>query len=176
MRRLAIILAPILIVCGLVMHFRGCAWSGNDKFQPLPPDRETTTTNAPSKFPVAVDPAQVGTYPWAVKSGAGYFYDEVLEYRVWIHPQQGGARLNEGNVYFRAFATYENAKQFSEFTKGAEEPLVLIRQLEYVNEPQVGVFEHVTEVRLTEWKVEWLKNSKRGPTSISDFLAAHKKQ
>jgi hypothetical protein len=50
------------------------------------------------------------------------------------------------------------------------------RQLEHVNEPQEGVFEHVKQVRLTEWKVGWLKSSKRGPTSIPDFLAAHEKK
>ena len=36
----------------------------------------------PSDFPIAIDPNQVGKYPAYTKSGAGYFYDDVLEYRV----------------------------------------------------------------------------------------------
>ena len=35
-----------------------------------------------SKYPIAVAPERVGKFPAIVKSGAGYFYDEVLEYRV----------------------------------------------------------------------------------------------
>ena len=46
-----------------------------------------------SKFPLALDPTQVGTFPGQTKSGAGYFYDEVLEYRVWLHPEKGARRL-----------------------------------------------------------------------------------
>ena len=42
----------------------------------------------PSDFPLAVDPERVGSYPVDAKSGAGYFYDDVLEYRVWVHPEQ----------------------------------------------------------------------------------------
>jgi len=36
-----------------------------------------------------MNPNKVGTYPALAKSGAGYFYDEILEYRVWIHPADG---------------------------------------------------------------------------------------
>jgi hypothetical protein len=48
--------------------------------------------------------------------------------------------------------------------------LVLVRQLEWINEPKPGEFEHKREERITEWRVEWLEN-KRGVDSISDFLA-----
>ena len=34
---------------------------------------------------------RVGSFPAATKSGGGYFYDEVLEYRVWLHPERGAA-------------------------------------------------------------------------------------
>ncbi|MBK1884623.1 GCN5 family acetyltransferase [Luteolibacter pohnpeiensis] len=124
---------------------------------------------------MAVDPALVGSYPSKTHSGAGYFYDDVLEYRVWIDPQSGGERLNAGSDYFKAFATYEEALKYSQSTKGAESPLVLVRQLEHVNEPKKGIFEHVKGERLTEWQVEWLAESKRGPNSIPDFLAKHRK-
>jgi hypothetical protein len=124
-----------------------------------------------SKFPIAIDPRRVGSFPGETKSGAGYFYDEVLEYRVWLHPERGAQRLAGDADYFAAFARYENAMEYSARTDGAEEPLVLIRQRESVNEPTPGTFTWEKTERLTEWQVEWLKGSLRGPTSIADFLA-----
>ena len=64
-----------------------------------------------SQFPIAIEPTKVGWYPAFTKSGAGYFFDGVLEYRVWIHPRDGGPELEEGdaNVYYCAFPSYEEA-------------------------------------------------------------------
>ena len=122
----------------------------------------------PSAYPIAVDLAKVGEYPALTKSGGGYFYDDVLEYRVWVHPG--------GDDYYCAFATYEEAKRFSEGTARAEEPLVLVRQLEHVNEPKPSVFEHVKRERITEWRVEWLQGTKRGPDSIRNLLEEKRKE
>jgi len=124
-----------------------------------------------SKFPLAVAPSRVGSFPGKTKSGAGYFYDEVLEYRVWLHPERGAQRLAGDEDYYAAFARYESAVEYSARTKGAEEPLVLIRQRESVNEPTPGTFTWEKTERLTEWQVGWLKGSLRGPNSIADFLA-----
>jgi hypothetical protein len=124
-----------------------------------------------SKFPMAKDPGRVGSFPGRTKSGAGYFFDEVLEYRVWLHPERGARRLAGDEDYYAAFARYENALEYSARIEGAEEPLVLIRQREYVNEPTPGTFTWEKTERLTEWQVKWLKGSLRGPTSIADFLA-----
>lgn len=128
-----------------------------------------------SRFPIAVEPAKVGWYPALAKSGAGYFYDNVLEYRVWIHPRDGGPELEEGdaNVYFCAFPSYEEALKFSEETPGAESPLVLVIQNEHINEPEPGKFIRVVGERITEWRVKWLEGTKRGPTTIDDFLEAN---
>jgi hypothetical protein len=126
-----------------------------------------------SKFPTAVDPSWVGTFPGSTKSGAGYFYDEVLEYRVWLHPERGARRLAGDQDYFAAFARYEAASQYSTQTSGAEQPIVLVRQREYVNEPDPGTFEWKKTERITEWQVQWLQDSHREPNSIPDFLAAH---
>lgn len=115
-----------------------------------------------SRFPVAVDVGKVGHYPALTKSGGGYFYDEVLEYRVWVH----AGRSDE----FRAFPTIESAEQFASTTKGAETPLVLILQREHIDEPEPGKYVHVKGDRITEWQVEWLADSKRGPNSIPEFL------
>ena len=118
-----------------------------------------------SAYPVATDPKKVGTYPALAKSGGGYFYDDVLEYRVWITPRSGG------DDHFEAFATYEEAEHFAQRTTGSEKPLVLVRQFEHVNEPRKGVYEHVKGERLTEWVPAWLKGTKRGEDSIAKFLA-----
>ena len=115
-----------------------------------------------SAYPIAVNLKKVGKYPALTKSGAGYVYDDVLEYRVWIH--------TDDDDYYHAFATYEEAKHFSEKTDRAEEPLVLVIQHEHINEPEPGVYEHVKGDRLTEWRVEWLDSSKRGPDTIANFL------
>lgn len=128
-----------------------------------------------TKFPVPAEPEKVGTYPALVKSGAGYFYDEVLEYRVWLHPERGAFRRNGGNDYFVAFAQYERALVFSQRSKGAEEPIVLIRQSKYINESIPGKFEVVNGERLTEWQVQWLVGSKRTPGAIERFMKEHKK-
>jgi predicted CopG family antitoxin len=129
-----------------------------------------------SLYPSAYKPCKVGKYPAFVKSGGGFFYDEVLEYRVWIHPECGGEDIYNGSDYFYSFATYEEALDFSKSANGAEEPLVLVLQREYINEPELNQFIHIKEKRITEWQTEWLKDSKRNKDSISNFLIEHKKR
>jgi hypothetical protein len=124
-----------------------------------------------SQYPVAVTPEKVGTYPGETKSGAGYFYDEVLEYRVWMSPKTGAAPLANGSAYFAAFAQYEAALVYSRATPGAEEPLVLVLQRESINEPTPGHYVVDKKQRITEWQVKWLRGSKRTATSIEEFLA-----
>lgn len=69
------------------------------------------------------------------------------------------------------FATYAEALAFSRRTEGAEAPLALIRQLEYIDEPNPGEYRHVKEVRITEWPVEFLRRPRRMQNTIPDFLA-----
>lgn len=121
-------------------------------------------------YPDAIDQDMVGEYPAATKSGGGYFFDHILEYRVWCHPERGAEDFHEGNDYYYPFATYREAAEFSAATKGAELPLVLVRQLEWVNEPEPGVFEHKKGERVTEWKPEWLSRGARKPGAIEAFL------
>src|SRR4051794_6533189 len=73
-----------------------------------------------SSYPVAIDPSRVGTYSGKVKSGAGLFYDHILEYRVWMHPERGARKLAGDDDYFAAFACYESAMTFSNENAGAE--------------------------------------------------------
>jgi len=124
-----------------------------------------------SSFPIAADPSRVGTYSGRVKSGAGYFYDDVLEYRVWLHPERGARPLAGDRDYFAAFAEYERAAAFAGSAQGSEEPLVLIRQREWIDEPSPGQYTVEKTERIAEWRVEWLKGAKRGPNSIREFLA-----
>lgn len=118
----------------------------------------------PPKYPPAVDESKVGTYPASTFAGGGYVWDEVLEYRVWCHPE-------DGSDYFYAFATFEEAARVSRKTKGAEEPLALILQKQYIDEPSPGDYRHVKKKRLTEWPVEFLVRPKRNERTIPDFLA-----
>ncbi len=72
--------------------------------------------------------------------------------------------------YFVAFAQYETAEAFSKSNAGAEEPLVLVRQLEWIDEPQPGHYVAEKGERVTEWRVKWLAGSKRNPDSIKELL------
>lgn len=157
-------------LAGLLLLLLGvCAHAG---ITPINIDR---TISGRSEYPVAILPEKVGTYPGAVNSGAGLFYDDVLEYRVWLAPERGAERKNGGSDYFVAFAQFERAREFSQQTKGAEEPLVLIRQMKHVNEPRPGVYEVVSVERLTEWQVQWLVGKKRIPGAIEKFMNEHKR-
>ncbi|RLJ36978.1 GCN5 family acetyltransferase [Acidovorax sp. 106] len=125
-----------------------------------------------SQFPVAVDPELVGEYPVLSKSGGGYFFDEVLEYRVWCHPERVAPDECEGDDYYCAFSAYEDALAFSQDTPGSEEPLVLIRQREWINEPSPGTLIHEKGERIAEWRVEWLESGPRRAGEIEAFIAA----
>jgi hypothetical protein len=124
-----------------------------------------------NRYPEAMNPEAVGTYPALVRAGGGYVWDEVLEYRVWCCPARGAQDIEEGNDYYYSFATYPDALEFARATRGAKEPLALILQREHINEPEPGKFEHVREERLTEWPVGFLDRRKRTERTIPDFLS-----
>ena len=125
-----------------------------------------------SNFPIAVDEKMVGEYPAETKSGGGYFYDDVLEYRVWCRPWLGAPDEFDGEIYYYAFSSFEAAKEFSDNTTGSEQPLVLVRQLEWIDEPTPGQFIPMKGERITEWLVEWLQGNKRSEQTISQFIEA----
>lgn len=124
-----------------------------------------------SLYPAVKDSALVGTYPAVVSSGGGYVWDEVLEYRVWCHPHDGAPDTEAGDDYYYVFDTYEEACAFSQATTGAEEPLALVLQAEYIEEPKPGQFVHVTKQRLTEWQVDFLRRPKRTANTLPAFFA-----
>ncbi|MCW3789560.1 hypothetical protein [Plebeiibacterium sediminum] len=122
-------------------------------------------------YPKILDKTKIGNYPASVKSGGGYVWDEVLEYRVWCHPENGAEDLEDGNNYYYVFETYEEAEKFSKNNIGTEEPLALILQREYIQESEPGKYEHIKEERLTEWPVEFLNRPKRTDKTIPNFMA-----
>ena len=124
-----------------------------------------------SKYPAVKDPELVGSYPAVAKAGGGYVWDAVLEYRVWCHPQPGTPEYDEGSDYYYVFEHYEDALECSEATPGAEEPLALILQEEYIDEPETGVYIHMKEQRITEWPVVFLTRPQRTQNTIPDFLS-----
>ena len=78
--------------------------------------------------------------------------------------------LEDGNDYYCPFATYADALAFSQRTEGAEAPLALVRQREYIAEPSAGECLHVKQERITEWPVEFLRRARRTQNTIADFL------
>lgn len=79
--------------------------------------------------------------------------------------------LIDGNDYYQAFANCEDALQFSITTPGAEKPLALILQNEYIDEPAPGIYIHKKEKRMTEWPMEFLNRPKRDGLTILNFFA-----
>lgn len=124
-----------------------------------------------SAFPAVRDPGLVGSYPAPAQAGGGFVWDAVLEYRVWCHPERGAPDVDDGPDYLRAFATYEEALAFSEATPGAEDPLALILQDEYIEEPEPGVYVRCEQPRVTEWPPSFLSRPRRTPQTIPAFLA-----
>lgn len=122
-------------------------------------------------YPSVLDPALVGTYPALAKSGGGFVWDAVLEYRVWCHPEHGAPDVCDGSDYYYAFASHEEAAAFADATDGAEEPLALVLQEEHINEPEPGVYVQVKEPRITEWPVAFLSRPRRTAATIPAFLA-----
>jgi hypothetical protein len=122
-------------------------------------------------YPEVIDVNLVGTYSPLAKSGGGYVWDDVLEYRVWCHPERGAPDEQDGSDYYHAFATYAEAAVFAADMQGAEEPLALIRQIEYIDEPKPGEYRHVKDERITEWPVVFLRRPRRTPNTIPDCLS-----
>jgi putative acetyltransferase len=125
-----------------------------------------------SNYPEAKDPEKVGSYPATACAGGGYVWDAVLEYRVWCHPERGAPDEEDGNDYYYVFTTYEEAYKFSTENTGCEEPIALILQKEYIDEPEPGKYIHMKKQRIAEWHVEFLNRPKRTKKTIPDFLSA----
>ena len=124
-------------------------------------------------YPDAVDSSKVGHYPALAGAGGGYVWDEVLEYRVWCHPEDGG------DDYFYAYSSYEEAMHAADSLRSkdasiaeVESPLALILQRERIDEPEPGVYVHIVEERLAEWPPEFLSRPKRMSHTIPDFFAS----
>jgi hypothetical protein len=122
-------------------------------------------------FPAVSDSSLVGTYDTTAYAGGGYVWDAVLEYRVWCYIRDGADNLCDGSDYYYSFSTYEDAHHFSSCTEGAQLPLALVLQEEYIDEPEDGHYIHVKQRRITEWPVELLKRPRRAENTIPDFLS-----
>lgn len=124
-------------------------------------------------YPKVLDDKMVGQYDALTQAGGGYVWDEVLEYRVWCHPENGAEDLADGDDYYYAFTNYQTAKEFADHHPGTEEPLALILQREYIDEPVKGRYLHIKEERITEWPVKFLTRPRRTENTIPDFFSPH---
>ncbi|TXD96243.1 GCN5 family acetyltransferase [Psychrobacter frigidicola] len=120
-------------------------------------------------YPAAIDPNKVGEYPAIVYTGGGYFFDEVLEYRVWCLPDNTVEYSYDIDAC-HSFVTYQEALAFAENTENSAQPLALVRQFEWVDQPSRGIYIHNKGERLTEWRPEWLDRGTRKPNDIAQFL------
>jgi hypothetical protein len=77
----------------------------------------------------------------------------------------------EGSDYYYAFETYSEALAFSEDEPGCDEPLALVLQREFIDEPEPGQYIHKKEERVTEWPVEFLSRPRRTENTIPDFMS-----
>jgi hypothetical protein len=93
-----------------------------------------------------------------------------LEYRVWLNPQRGALPRNGASDYVMTLAQYESAEKSSQHTVGAEEPLVLVRQYEWIDELEFKKYFARKGEGITEWQVQWLADGKRNPNSIEEFM------
>ena len=124
------------------------------------------------RFPRALKPDRVGKYPAVSFVGGGYVWDAVLEYRVWCCTAAGAPDEDDGNDYYFAFATYPEARRLSSRFPGADEPIALILQLEYIDEPRNGKYIHIKRRRVTEWPIEFLSRPRRNRSTIPNFLSS----
>ena len=124
-----------------------------------------------TRFPRAIDPARVGKHSPVCHAGGGFVWDAVLEYRVWCHPEQGAPDKADGSDYYYAFVSYPEALRFSKMSPGAERPLALILQKEYIAEPTPGQYAHIKKPRITEWPAAFLSRPRRTKNTIPDFLS-----
>jgi hypothetical protein len=74
-------------------------------------------------------------------------------------------------IIITSLKLYDDAIQFSVRTKGAEKPIALILQKEYIDEAQPENYIHVKEERIAEWPVEFLSRPKRTENTIPNFLS-----
>ena len=124
-----------------------------------------------SKYPKVIHREKIGDYPALVKSGGGFVWDEVLEYRVWCHPENGAPDIENGDDYYYVFDNYEDALEFSTQNDGTEKPIALILQKEYIDEAEPENYVHIKEERITEWPVEFLNRPCRNENTIPNFLS-----
>ncbi len=89
-----------------------------------------------ARYPDVRDAELVGTYPVQVGAGGGYVWDEVLEYRVWCSPELGAPDVADGSDCFYPLASFEEAAKDARRHRGAESPLALVLQKEYVEEAE----------------------------------------
>jgi hypothetical protein len=88
-----------------------------------------------------------------------------------VTPRAGAADEFDGADYYSAFAIYEEAEEFSASTAGAQKPLALVLQEEYIAEEEPGQYVHVKERRITEWPTEFLSRPQRTPSTIPNFMS-----
>jgi hypothetical protein len=61
-------------------------------------------------YPDAVNPDLGGDYPATAGAGGGFVWDDVLEYRVWCHPERGASDLHDGSDYYYPISSADQSR------------------------------------------------------------------
>jgi len=124
-----------------------------------------------SSFPIARRSKRVGTYSGRVKSGAGYFYDDVAGIsRLVCIPNEGPGRWPE-TVTISRHSQSTNARRHLPGRRKVLKNRCPHPPAGMDRRAQPGQYTVEKTERIAEWRVEWLKGAKRGPNSIREFLA-----
>ena len=112
--------------------------------------------------PKVADESKVGEYDTLCFSGAGFIWDEVLEYRVW----------SSGPTECHTFASYDEAERFSEATATRSIVLALVKQVEYFegNAKECAILVQPKRPRVCEWQVPWLRHDNHRPSMLERAL------
>ncbi len=117
-------------------------------------------------LPSAVDHQKVGYYGNAESYNDGYFWDELLEYRVRCRALPN----DEEEELLYCFKDYQSAFTFYKKTPTTQELNALILQKEHITRLNRNAFKHIDTPRMVEWPAHFLMRPQGSTAFIITFL------
>lgn len=117
-------------------------------------------------LPDAIDSQKVGYYGHADSYNDGYFWDELLEYRVRCR----ALPTDEEEELLYCFRDYPSAFEFYKKTPTAQELNALVLQKESITRLNRNEFKHITTPRTAEWPAHFLMRPQGSASFIAKFL------
>jgi putative acetyltransferase len=117
-----------------------------------------------SDYPLPDDLAAVGTHAAAAARDSGVFYDDVLEYRLWVRRPATTEEL------MFAFPTVEDAHEARTALGRDARLCVLVQQREPIERMEDGSYVQRSEPRRVEWPITWLVDGRPGEDAVQEVL------